>query len=295
MAKKTEDENQKTKVKSQPAAQVEDGTKQCFVITPIADVEGYPIGHFSHVFDNIVAPSCEMAGYSAIRADHVKETNLIHLDILQKLIDAPMAICDLSTRNPNVLFELGIRQAFDKPVVLIQEAGTPRIFDIAPLRYLEYSKEMRYHEVLTTQQKLKEALEATAKAEGKKGNINSIVKLMALSSPAQIPDVENRDSLSLDYMRSEMREMRQLVEMSIMDRKRGRSGAVSAVEYERMSNELAQIVSSKRLSPSTKHKRLHGLARETEEIMMNCRDKSDHMHFRNLMERIHVATHDDAT
>ena len=163
----------------------------CFIITPIADVDDYPVGHFGHVFDNIIAPSCDKAGYNAIRADHVKETNLIHLDILQKLIDAPIAICDLSSRNPNVLFELGIRQAFDKPVVLIQEKGTPRIFDIAPLRYLEYSREMRYHEVLDTQKKLSEMIEATAKAEGQSGNINSIVKLMALSSPAQIPDVDD--------------------------------------------------------------------------------------------------------
>ena len=68
-------------------------TPECFIITPIADVEGYPDGHFGHVFDNIISPSCEQAGYKAVRADHVKETNLIHLDILQKLIAAPIAIC----------------------------------------------------------------------------------------------------------------------------------------------------------------------------------------------------------
>jgi hypothetical protein len=114
--------------------------KECFIIMPISDTDGYAEGHFKHVYENIIYPSCELAGYQAIRADEVKATNLIHLDILKKLIDAPIAICDLSSRNPNVLFELGIRQSFDRPVVLIQEAGTPRIFDIAPLRYLEYSK-----------------------------------------------------------------------------------------------------------------------------------------------------------
>ena len=265
-------------------------TPECFIITPIADVEGYPDGHFGHVFDNIISPSCEQAGYKAVRADHVKETNLIHLDILQKLIAAPIAICDLSTRNPNVLFELGIRQAFDKPVVLIQEKDTPRIFDIAPLRYLEYSKDMKYHEVLDTQTKLKDSLQATAKAEGKAGNINSIVKLMALSSPAQIPDVENKEGLSLDYMRSEMREMRKMVEMAMMDdRKRGRRGSISAIEYERVSSELSQIVSSKRISPDGKLSRLHRLIEETEELSMNCEEKSDHMHFRNLIHRIQRA------
>lgn len=119
--------------------------KDCFVIMPIAECDGYEPDHFAHVYSDIIKPAVAKTEYTATRADEVKETNLIHLDILKKLIDAPIAICDLSTRNPNVLFELGIRQAFDKPVVLIQEKGTPKIFDIAPLRYLEYSKDMRYH------------------------------------------------------------------------------------------------------------------------------------------------------
>ena len=148
--------------------------KECFIIMPISDSDGYPNGHWSHVYDNIISPSCEMAGYQAKRGDDVKATNLIHLDILKSLIDAPIAICDLSSRNPNVLFELGIRQAFDRPVVLIQEAGTPKIFDIAPLRYLEYSKDMKYHDVLHIQKELKNAIEATAAADGAAGNVNSI-------------------------------------------------------------------------------------------------------------------------
>ena len=64
----------------------------------------------------------DTAGFKSVRADEVRQTNLIHLDVLQKLIESPMAICDLSSRNPNVLFELGLRQAFDKPVVLVQES-----------------------------------------------------------------------------------------------------------------------------------------------------------------------------
>lgn len=263
---------------------------ECFVIMPISDHDDYPQGHFQHVYSNIIQPSCKAAGYDSTRADQVKETNLIHLDILKMLIDAPIAICDLSTRNPNVLFELGIRQAFDRPVVLIQEKGTPKIFDIAPLRYLEYSKEMKYHEVLKSQEELKEAIQATAKAEGDSGSINSIVKLLALQNPAQIPDIENRDSLALDYLQTEMRDMRRFMEMSMMEgRKGGRKGSIAAVEYERISNELERIVNSKRVSPEARIERLHRLMRDTEELMMTCEERSDHMHYRYLMERIERA------
>ena len=51
-------------------------------------------------------------------------------------------------KNPNVLFELGIRQAFDLPVVLIQEENTPRIFDISSINTLDYRKELIYREVI---------------------------------------------------------------------------------------------------------------------------------------------------
>lgn len=265
--------------------------KECFIIMPISDVDGYPKGHFGHVYENIISPSCEMAGYQAVRADEVKATNLIHLDILKNLIDAPIAICDLSSRNPNVLFELGIRQAFDKPVVLIQETGTPKIFDIAPLRYLEYSKEMKYHDVLQIQKELKDAIEATAAADGEKGNVNSIVKLLALSKPAKIPDLKgNKEEFAFGMLQAEMREVRKLMEMTLHERSRSpRRNSISAIEYERISNSLEKLQVTKRMPTPERVEQLHMLVRETEELMMNSRDEAEHMHFRRMMDRIHRA------
>jgi hypothetical protein len=270
--------------------------QNCFIIMPIADVEGYPQGHFKHVYENIISPACELAGYKAQRADEVKASNLIHLDILNKLIEAPIAICDLSTRNPNVLFELGIRQAFDKPVVLMQEKGTPRIFDIAPLRYLEYSKEMKYHEVLRSQQELKESLQATAIADGSAGNVNSIVKLLALNNPAKIPDLKDgKEGLAFEIMQAEMRELRKMMEISLMDRnKASRRGSISAIEYERISNLIEKVSGNKRIPIEERMHQYHMLMREAEELMMRCDEKSDHMHFRHLVERIHQAMSENA-
>ena len=271
-------------------------SKDCFIIMPIGDTDGYPAGHFKHVYDNIVAPSCEMAGYSSVRADDVKATNLIHLDILKKLIEAPIAVCDLSSRNPNVLFELGIRQAFDRPVVLIQEMGTPRIFDIAPLRYLEYSKDMRYHEVLKSQIELKDAIEATVTAGGEAGNVNSIVKLLALSQSAKIPELKgDKEGLALGVLRAEMQEMRKLLELSVYERGRpSRRGSIAAIEYERILSTLDKIQNAKRVPGPERADQLHALMRDTEELMMRSEDKADHRHFMRLMERIHSAFSDAA-
>lgn len=263
-------------------------TRDCFIIMPIADTEGYPQGHFMHVYDNIISPACKMSGYSAIRADDVKATSLIHLDILKKLIEAPIAICDLSSRNPNVLFELGIRQAFDKPVVLIQETGTPKIFDIAPLRYLEYSKEMKYHDVLASQQELKDAIEATVEADGENGNVNSIVKLLALSQSAEIPKLQgNQEGLALGVLRAEMQEIRKLLEFSAHERRHSeRRNSIHVIEYERILNTLDKIQTAKRVPTSERASQIHALMRDTEELMMRCEEKTDHMHFRHLLTRL---------
>lgn len=183
------------------------GKPECFIIMPIADPDGYGKGHFQRVYEDLIMPACDMGGYKSVRADDVKQTNLIHLDVLQKLIESPMAICDLSSRNPNVLFELGLRQAFDKPVVLIQEVGTPKIFDISPLRYVEYRKERVYNEVLEDQKKIASAVTATRDA--KKESINSIVKLLSITKPASIPEVAetNRDP-ALQVIRSELSDLK---------------------------------------------------------------------------------------
>lgn len=73
---------------------------ECFVIMPISDPEGYPSGHFARVYEDIFKPAIQAAGYEPKRADDVLETNLIQLDLLRRLLEAPMAICDLSSRNP---------------------------------------------------------------------------------------------------------------------------------------------------------------------------------------------------
>lgn len=181
----------------------------CFIIMPIGDSDGYEKGHFRRVYEDIFKAACIKAQFHPIRADEVKQTNLIHLDILQKLIDSPMAICDLSNRNPNVLFELGLRQAFDKPTVLVQEIGTPKIFDISPLRYTEYRRELKYREVLEDQDFISDALKATKAATDNGEGVNSIVSLLSLASPAALKDVTDNDATKmLQIVMSEMNDLR---------------------------------------------------------------------------------------
>lgn len=204
--------------KAEPQVVPQSKDPMCFIIMPIADPDSYTKGHFSHVYKDIIQPACSQAGFKPVRADEVKQSNLIHLDILQKLLEAPMAVCDLSNRNPNVLFELALRQAFDKPVALIQEVGTPPIFDIAPLRYTEYRKERIYHEVIEDQQSIATTIAETFKSSKSGTGINSIVKLLALSKSASIPEIGHPEAKAdlqqfilaeLSQLKDELRQSRQ--------------------------------------------------------------------------------------
>ena len=221
--------------------------KTCFVIMPFTDGEGYEKGHFKRVFEDVIEPAVKKCGYEPQRADQVQQTNLIHIDILHKLLDAPICICDLSTRNPNVLFELGIRQAFDKPVVLVQEKGTPKIFDIAMLRILEYSKDMKYRDVLEIQQQLADAINATIEAEKDSANVNSIVKLLSIN-PAIIPhlDKENKEDLTIDLLSSQVADVRRMLEMVLSDPKRlSHIRSVATIEFERISRKIEELKEQK--------------------------------------------------
>lgn len=173
-------------MKKNDATPVKAGPKSCFVLMPISDPEEYPSGHFNSIYQQIFREACNLAGFEPVRADEVSQTNLIQLDILQRLVDAPMVLCDLTSHNPNTLFELGIRQAFDKPVVLVQEVGTKPIFDIGPLRYTEYRRALLYEQVREDQRKIADAILRTEEEFQSGIGVNSIVKLLSLTRSAEL-------------------------------------------------------------------------------------------------------------
>lgn len=173
----------------------ENGSKECFVIMPIGDKEGYSKGHFKRVYEDIFKPAIEKAGFRPYRADDSNASHLIQSDIIKKIIETPMAICDLSTRNPNVLFELGIRQAFDKPVVLVQEIGTERIFDISSINTYDYKKERIYHEVLKDQEKICNMIKDTFEKHGKGECVNSILRFIDIEPAKNINSNINSDQM----------------------------------------------------------------------------------------------------
>ena len=89
----------------------------------------HPKGFFAEVLRQIIAPAGRRAGFRVVTA-RKSGSDVIHATIVNGLLDADLVVADLTEHNPNVLFELGMRMANDKPVALIRASGTAPIFDV---------------------------------------------------------------------------------------------------------------------------------------------------------------------
>lgn len=152
---------------------------------PISDTPDYAAGHFNRVYHHIIKPACIKANFSPIRADDVASSNYIIIDILQKIISADMLLCDISGRNPNVLYELGVRHAFNLPTIIIKDNRTVNIFDIQGLRNTSYDENLRVDQVESNIEAISKALRETS--EKKPSEINSMIQLLGITE-AKLPE-----------------------------------------------------------------------------------------------------------
>ncbi len=166
---------------------LDDGKVECFVIMPISDQQGYDKDHFQLVYEDIIKPAITLADMVPVRADETKGANLIQLDILRKVIKLPIAVCDISAKNPNVFYELGMRQAFDMPTVILKDTNTDAPFDISGLRYCDYNANMKHREVKAAVLKLSGMLRETYANRENTSEVNSLVRLLELSNAAELP------------------------------------------------------------------------------------------------------------
>jgi len=172
-----------TSSKTTKDKETENTERTCFVIMPIADMAGYDSRHFDRVYNHLIKPACDAAGFKPVRADEVNNSNLIVLDILKRIVESDIAICDLSGRNPNVMYELGLRQAFNKKTVLIKDDRTISPFDVQAFRYCEYDSSLRIDNAFNNIKSLEKAITGTFEADS--NDVNSIVQLLSIE-PAKV-------------------------------------------------------------------------------------------------------------
>ena len=99
-----------------------------FVILPFVERDTkHPKGFFAEVLRSLITPA---AKDFKVKTANRQGSDIIQSTIINDLIDADLVIADLTEHNPNVLFELGVRIAQDKPVVLMKAEGTGPLFDV---------------------------------------------------------------------------------------------------------------------------------------------------------------------
>lgn len=114
------------------------------ISTPADVVNTYhgDIKHFEHVLDHLFEPALEKAGYEVVKPA-VVNSEIIQAEFIRNLEMADLVLCDISMWNANVFFELGIRVALNRPVVMVRDSETNGIpFDAAIVSCHTYRAEL---------------------------------------------------------------------------------------------------------------------------------------------------------
>jgi hypothetical protein len=195
------------------ASDEEQELKTCFVVMPITTPTAYvqeseDPEHFAHVLDHLFIPALESLGYQVILPS-VTGSELIHAEIIKNLEQADLALCDLSSLNPNVFFELGIRTALDRPMVLVRDKLTLQIpFDLAAINVFTYDGSLQPWILKEEIPRLTAHIKASVKSGSGAGNAMwHYFGLTKRASPAEIAG--DPQAAKVDLILAEMTKMQQ--------------------------------------------------------------------------------------
>jgi hypothetical protein len=109
-----------------------DAGDTCFVMMPFVP----PLGNYYSI---VYEPAIHKAGLKAVRADDdIFTTGKIVDQIWTGITSARVLVAELTDRNPNVFYELGLAHALDKPVVLVASNEKDVPFDLHHIRVIYY-------------------------------------------------------------------------------------------------------------------------------------------------------------
>ena len=96
--------------------------RKCFVIMPFSDIPGIATKQeWTNIFENIIKPSAEVAGLKFL----CKRSEPVHGNIIKEIVSdlctADAVIADLTGKNANVFYELGVRHVIKGKTILISQ------------------------------------------------------------------------------------------------------------------------------------------------------------------------------
>jgi hypothetical protein len=106
-------------------------TNTCFVVMPFEAL-------FKAMYDQVIRPAVEDLNILCIRGDEIYSKQSIVSDIWKTLRECRFVVAELTGRNPNVLYEIGLAHAIGKPIILLTRNEDDVPFDLKGLRYTFY-------------------------------------------------------------------------------------------------------------------------------------------------------------
>ena len=103
----------------------------CFVIMPFG-------GWFDDYYEKIYCPAIKSAGLTPTRSDDLYRSSSIVQDIWNYTQNAKIILAELTDKNPNVFYELGLAHAIGKPAVFVTKTMDDVPFDLRSLRVIKY-------------------------------------------------------------------------------------------------------------------------------------------------------------
>lgn len=136
--------------------------KTCYIIGPIGKPDSDNRRWADFVKDRIITPVITECHFQAPqRSDIDHSESMIMTGIVQQMFEANLVIADLTDWNPNVFYELGIRNCAHKPVIHLIKDGQSPPFDLAGNKAIFVSRD--HVRVLEAHTEIKERIEAIEK------------------------------------------------------------------------------------------------------------------------------------
>lgn len=147
--------------------------KRCFVVMGFGIKTDLATGrklNLDNAYQNMIKPAVEETGLECVRADEIPHSGDIAVEMYLQLLTADVVVADISTANPNAIYELGIRHALrPRTTVVISESGLTYPFDLNHILITSYThlgddvgvgEARRFRQLLSSN--LRQILERTA-------------------------------------------------------------------------------------------------------------------------------------
>jgi hypothetical protein len=174
----------------------------CGIVMPISAIDDCTEQHWQEVRE-ILSDAIEEAGFLPQLVSDANEVGIIQKRIIQNLYENPMVICDVSAKNPNVMFELGMRLAFDRPTIIVKDDKTSYSFDTAPVEHLLYPRDLRFSKIVEFKESLVEKIRATNERAITDKNYTTFLKHFGTFKVAELKtEVVPQEELVIEEIRN---------------------------------------------------------------------------------------------